>query len=227
MMFINNCRIKALEIVYLSEAPNDAWRNLESHYRPEGTREILRLSHEVNGKTMQLGEKPFKFMTKLDRLAADLHGLSDKSVTELTICVIILAGLPADYTTEVRRLENNPSGLERTEVEHVVGDQYNRLLRQYHESKTLSASGSTATADRGEKKRRPRNRFEGNCFHCGGKGHRAEDCRSAKKKMGNSRDIPADKKGGGWGKCYVCGSEKHFAHKHWLVQTPGAPDSRL
>ena len=27
-------------------------------------------------------------------------------------------------------------------------------------------------------------------------------------------DATADKKGGGRGKCYVCGSEGHFAHKH-------------
>ena len=36
---------------------------------------------------------------------------------------------------------------------------------------------------------------------------------SAKKKIETSGDI-ADKKGGGWGKCYVCGSKEHFAHKH-------------
>ena len=29
-----------------------------------------------------------------------------------------------------------------------------------------------------------------------------------------SGDAPADKKGGGRGKCYVCGGQKHFAHKH-------------
>ena len=37
------------------------------------------------------------------------------------------------------------------------------------------------TADRGEKKGRPRNRFEGNCSNCGTKGHRAEDCRGVAK----------------------------------------------
>ena len=29
------------------------------------------------------------------------------------------------------------------------------------------------------------------------------------------RDATADKKGGGRGKCYTCGSKEHFAHKHW------------
>ena len=68
--------------------------------------------------------------------------------------------------------------------------------------------------DRGEKKRRPRNRFAGNCFNCGRKGHRAEDCRNAKKKIEKSGDAPADKKSGVRGKWYVCGSEEHFVHKH-------------
>ena len=96
-------------------------------------------------------------------------------------------------------LENNLAGLNRAEIERVVGNQYNRLLRQQHDSKVLTALGNTTTADCGEKKRRPRNRFEGNCFNCGKKGHRAEDCRSIEK----SENALADKKGGGRGKYYV------------------------
>ena len=110
-------------------------------------------------------------------------------------------------------LENNPTGLERADVGRIVGNQYNRFLRQQQDSKALSASKGTTTADCGDKNRRPRIRFEGNCFNCGRKGHRAEDYRSAKK-IEKSGDTPADKKGGGRGKCYVCGSEERFAHKH-------------
>ena len=62
MTLINICSVMALEIVQRSNAPNDAWRNLESHYRAKGTREILRLSHEINGKTMEPGGDAFKFM---------------------------------------------------------------------------------------------------------------------------------------------------------------------
>ena len=83
MTLINSCRGMVLEIVQRSNAPNDAWRNLESNYRAKVTREILRLSHEINEKTMEPGGIPFKFMMEIDRLAADLHRLGDKSVTEL------------------------------------------------------------------------------------------------------------------------------------------------
>ena len=83
MTLINNCGRMTLEIVQRIEAPNDAWRNLELHSIVKGTREILRLLHDFNGKTMQLGEDPFQFMTEFDRLAADLHRLDDKSITEL------------------------------------------------------------------------------------------------------------------------------------------------
>ena len=110
-------------------------------------------------------------------------------------------------------LKNNPAGLKRAGTERVVGNQYNKLLRQQPDSKALSASGSTTTTDRGDKKK-PRNRFEGNCFNCGRKGHCSEDCCSAKNKIGKSGHVPADKKGGGKGMCYFCGSEEHFAHKH-------------
>ena len=113
--------------------------------------------------------------------------------------MIIVAGLSVDYEIEVQMLENNPSGLDRAEIERVVGSQYNRLPRQQHDSKSLSVSRSTTTADRGDKKRRPRNRFEGNCFNCGRKSHRTEDCRSVKKKIKKSGDTPADKKGEGRG----------------------------
>ena len=77
MTLINSCSEMALKIVQRSNAPNDAWRNLESHYRAKGTREILRLSHEINGKTMEPGGDPFKFMMEVDRLAADLYRLGE------------------------------------------------------------------------------------------------------------------------------------------------------
>ena len=122
MPLIHNCRVTALEIIRRSKAPNDAWRNLESHYRAKGTREIFRLSHEVNGKTMQPGGDHFQLMMEIDRLAADLHRLGDRSVTELRKCGIIVAGLSADYELEVRTLENNPAGLERAEIECCRGN---------------------------------------------------------------------------------------------------------
>ena len=83
MMLINTCREITLEIVQRSEAPNGAWRNLESHYRAKETREILCMSHVVNEKTMQPGKDPFQFMIEIDRLAADLRRMGDKSVTKL------------------------------------------------------------------------------------------------------------------------------------------------
>ena len=199
MTLIKNCKGMALEIVQRSEAPNDAWRNLESHYIAKGAREIFRLSHEVNGKAMQPGEGPFKFMMKIDRLKADHHRLGDKSVTELKKCVVIVAGLSADYHIECRIPENNPTGLERAEIGRVVGSRRKRLLRQQQ--------------DRREKNRRSRNRFEGNCFICGRKGNRAEECKTAKK-IEKSGDAATDKQGGGRGKCYVCRNEEHFALKH-------------
>ena len=52
-----------------SEAPSDGGRNLEPHYRAKGTSEILCLLHEINEKTMELGEDPFKLMMEIDRLA--------------------------------------------------------------------------------------------------------------------------------------------------------------
>ena len=127
---INSCSEMALEIMQRSNAPNDAWRNIESHYRAKGTRDILCLSHEINGKTMEPGGDPFKFMMQIDSLAADLHRLGDKSVTKLRKCVTAVSGLSADFEMECRMLDNNPAGLNRAEIERVVGNQYNRLLRQ-------------------------------------------------------------------------------------------------
>ena len=64
--------------------------------------------------------------------------------------MIIVNVLSADDGIEFRMHENNPVGLERAEMERVVENQYNRLSRQQHDSKALSASGSTTTADRVE-----------------------------------------------------------------------------
>ena len=66
-----------------SEAPNDTWRNLQSHYRAKGTKGILHLSYEVNEKTMELGSDPFKFIMEIGSLAANLHRLGERSVTKV------------------------------------------------------------------------------------------------------------------------------------------------
>ena len=120
MTLINNCSRMILEIVQRSKAPNDAWRNLESHYRVKGTREIV---------VLQPGEDPFQFTMEIDRFAADIHRPGDRSVTELRKCVIIVARLSADYEIEVRMLEDNPAGLERAEIERAVGNQHKSPVR--------------------------------------------------------------------------------------------------
>ena len=90
-------------------------------------------------------------------------------------------------------LENDSTGLERADIEHVVGNQYNRRLRQQQYSKPLLASKGTTPADHGqEKNRRPRYQFEGDRFNCGKKGHRAEECRGVKKKIEKSGDAAAN-----------------------------------
>ena len=79
----------------------------------------------------------------------------------------------------------------------------------------MSASKGTVTANRGKvKNRRPHHKFDGNCFNYGKKGHRAGDCRSAKKSE-TSGSADDKKKGGGSGRCYIYGSEEHLAHRHW------------
>ena len=165
MTLINSCSGIALEIVQRSNAPNDAWRNLKSHYRAKGTRKILCLSHEIDGKMIELGGDPFKFMMEIDRLAVDLHRLGAKSVTDLRKCVIIVSGLSTDFEMECRMLENNPARLNKADIERVVGNQYNRLLRQQQDSKALSASKGTVTANRGKgKNRKLHHKFDGNFY---------------------------------------------------------------
>ena len=151
---------------------------------------------------MEAGGDPFKVMMEVDRLATDLHRLGDKFVTELRKCVIIVSGLSADFEMECRILENNPAGLSRAEIERVVGNQYNRLLGPQQDSKALSASKGTVTENRGKgENRRLHHKFDGNCLNCGKKGHRAGDCRSAKKKSEKFGATDDKKEGGGSGRC--------------------------
>ena len=50
MTLINSCSGMALEIVQRSNAPNDAWTNLESHYKAKGTREYFVYLMKSTGK---------------------------------------------------------------------------------------------------------------------------------------------------------------------------------
>ena len=83
MTLSNSCRGMALQIVQRNKAPDEAWRNLKSYCRAKGTRKIRRLSHKVNGKTMEPGGDPFKFIREIDKLAADLPQMGDTFVTDL------------------------------------------------------------------------------------------------------------------------------------------------
>ena len=51
--------------------------------------------------------------------------------------MIIVSGLSTDCEMERRVLENNPAGLNGTEIERLVGNQYIRLPRQQQDSKAL------------------------------------------------------------------------------------------
>ena len=128
--------------------------------------------------------------------------------------MIIVGALSANYEIEVRMLENTPASLDRVEIERVVGNQYNRLLRQQHDSIALSASGSTVR--RIAKKRR-----EDHATYLRATASTAEGRVTALRLAGARRRRlkktvggPADKKDGGKGKYYVCGSDDHFAHTH-------------
>ena len=78
----------------------------------------------------------------------------------------------------------------------------------------MSASKGTVTANRGKGNRKLHHKFDGTCFNCGKKDPRAGDCRSAKKKSEKSGAADDRKEGGGSGRCYICGSEEHPAHRH-------------
>ena len=54
MTLINSCNGMALEIVQRSNAPNDAWRNLESHYRVRST---LRTGTVVCARALNTGRE--------------------------------------------------------------------------------------------------------------------------------------------------------------------------
>ena len=57
---------------------------------------------------MEPGEDYFQFMMEIDRLAADLHRLRNRSVTGLRERVSIVPVLSADYEIEVRILSEYP-----------------------------------------------------------------------------------------------------------------------
>ena len=78
---------------------------------------------------MEPGGEPLKFKIEIDRLATDLHRMSEKLETEPRKRVIIVAELSAGYDMECRMLENNPAGLNMAENERAVGNQYYRLLK--------------------------------------------------------------------------------------------------
>ena len=139
----------------------------------------------LTGKHCNQGRILFKFMVEIDWLAADLHRLGDRSVTGLRKRVINLAGLSADYEIEVQMLESNPAGLDRAEIERAIGRRGDRAT----DSRTTASTAGEGV---------PTLRI----------------AEALIRRSKNQEMSPPAKRAEVGGKCYVCGSEEHFAHKH-------------
>ena len=159
---------------------------------------------------MEPGGDPLKLMMEVDRLAADLHRLGDKSATELRKCVIIVSGLSADFEMECRILENNLLVLTGLR------------LSVLYEISTTDFSGSNRTRRHCRHRRAPSRQIAK-------RGRTGDSTTSSMvtasfaerkvtaletKKSETSGAADDNKKGGGSGRCYICGGEEHLAHRH-------------
>ena len=113
-------------------------------------------------------------------------------------------------------LENNSKGFERVEIERTIGNRITNFSDNHKEAQRLHRHQKAPPWWIAIKRRTGdlATRLGVTVFITKKKGRRAGEYRSEKKKIENSGDSAVNKKSGGRGKCYVCGKEEHFAHKH-------------
>ena len=89
------------------ESASEAWAKLVQRYQASGLKERRRLTIDFYMTKMELGERPRKFLLRVDQMVKKLERV-DRPVDPNGIDILILSGLTPQYDAEVRMLESSP-----------------------------------------------------------------------------------------------------------------------
>ena len=87
------------------ESASEAWAKLVQYYHTGGLKEHRRITIDFYMMKMELGERPRKFLLRVDQMVKELERV-DQPVDPKDIDIVILSGLTPQYDAEVRMPES-------------------------------------------------------------------------------------------------------------------------
>jgi len=156
---------------------------------------LLSKYHHYNPKK---GSNALRVYEDLHKLWVNLRNAGDTTVTETALTAKIIICLSKEYDSEKAIWANSIPPAERTMSRLFtmlqIADHHKRAANDMEKGQTsvkaASQGGSKlSNSGRNQKTKRPeagKQKFSGECYNCGKKGHRAIDCRSPKKEKPSS-----------------------------------------
>ena len=181
---------------------------LMKKYKPQDTITRLELHQKLNKVSMKKGQDPSAIFEQLSSIK-NQYNAPGKQIEEGDLIAVVLDAATAEYQpvlTSEQRLRGEHLTLEHLE------SAMNQHWRQVNHSKT------TDEEDRDENET-SLSAFEGTCFVCKQKGHKANTC--PKKNSTNHGNTSSNNSNGGRGyqrfsgKCSNCGKTGHISANCW------------
>ena len=156
------------------KTPKEKWDHLCTIYESSDDDAKQRVHSEFFSLEFEDGEDMATFLSRVSGITTRLEELKTP-VQDMMVVAKILSVLPASY--QIFRV----SWASTAASEKTMANLTNRLLQEEVRQKESDLSGSGSSGALFVKnKTNPKKSFNGDCFNCGKKGHRAADCRQKK-----------------------------------------------
>ena len=163
---------RSLSLV-IRDARDDGRKALEilrQHYQGKGKPRLIALYTELTSLMKKQNESVVDYMLRAEKSATALRD-AEEVISDALLIAMVLKGLPTEYNTFATVIVQREK--QKTFAE------FKSALRSHEESaKTLDAK----TADANENVMFAKQKFDGNCFKCGRKGHKSSECLSRTEK---------------------------------------------
>jgi gag-polypeptide of LTR copia-type/Integrase core domain/GAG-pre-integrase domain len=176
-----NCSTFFMRKVRDSSSAHAAWKLLESLHRQDSNSKRLSLHAQLSALQQRGNEDVRDYFERAELLVEELERIGCPA-QELVVISALLRGLQSRFGTQISILQARDTPLTISScLDYLITEQA-RMEMDMPDNHALhvgqhKANGHQHGGKGGQQGKKPGKRFEGNCNHCGIKGHRLADCR--------------------------------------------------
>ncbi|CAB4019984.1 myosin heavy fast skeletal muscle, partial [Paramuricea clavata] len=180
---------RSLSLV-IRDARDDGRKALEvlrQHYQGKGKPRIISLYTELTSLKKEENEPIVDYVIRAESFATALRN-AEEAISDALLIAMVLKGLPREYNTFATVVVQREKQMTFAE--------FKSALRS-HEESAKTHGGKPASA--GENIMLTKQKFDGNCFKCGRKGHKSVECwsKTSERWCSNCKNITHETKNAG------------------------------